>query len=348
MARYRSIYVNTTGCNNWILKIIADDIVRELSALGYKVRKGLFEDYKGEDIAYHMWWRVAVPYKEASVNSVFITHTDDAMKEQDLHRMKGQFDSYITMSDEDAMFLRDLGYDKDKVIGLNLAVRNTYIKPVSLGIFSSCYTDNRKNENWLLEYCQKHDVAKLANFVFVGQGWGVFAEKLSSLGCSFEWHCVSRDLPHEYFFQQLKLSNLDFYLYMGMDGGAMGTYDAYAMGAALCVSDDGYHKAIPDIEYKFETKEQYFDALDNILLKHKRKLDFYAENSVSNYVKKLSQIWEGCYEGTNNHNTSESSFKTVVEKRRSNYFPNSFVRIKQTLSSYFWRKKSSFKYSSNH
>ena len=345
MPKYKSVYVNTTGCNNWILKIIADDIVRELTSMGYVVNKGPFESYKGEDIAYHMWWRVAVPYKEASVNSVFITHTDDSFKEADLHRMKMSFDSFITMSDEDARFLIELGYDEDRVYGINLPVRNTYIRPVSLGIFSSCYSDNRKNELWLLDYCKSRDVAKLANFVLVGQGWGDFVGRLSSLGYSFEWHCVSRDLPHEYFFQQLKLSQLDYYMYMGMDGGAMGTYDAYAMGAALCISDDGYHKAIPDIEYKFETKNQFFDALDEILQKQKRKIDFYVANSVSKYVKKISDVWEGtaCYENTT-PNTG-SVFETVVDKRRKNYFSNSFVRIKQTLSSFLWRKKGVIKYS---
>lgn len=83
-----SFYINTTGCNDWILKIIADDIANELTKRGLVVRKGDYANYKGEDIVYHMWWRIAVPYKKAKVNSVFITHTDDSFKEHDLCKIK--------------------------------------------------------------------------------------------------------------------------------------------------------------------------------------------------------------------------------------------------------------------
>lgn len=335
-----SFYINTTGCNDWILKIIADDIANELTKRGLVVRKGDYANYKGEDIVYHMWWRIAVPYKKAKVNSVFITHTDDSFKEHDLCKIKDFFDSYITMSDEDACFLKELGFDQNKVFGINLAVRNNYIKPISLGIFSNCYPDNRKNENWLLDYCASHEIAKLANFVFVGHGWGKFVNQLLPYNCSFEWHCVSRKMPHEYFFQQLKLSSLDYYLYMGMDGGAMGTYDAYAMGAHLCVSDDGYHKAIPDIDFKFTNKEEFDKCMDSILQIQKRKLAFYDNNNVENYVEQLYSIWvNGCID-TNKYDLYQ--FKNVVEKRRSNYFPHTIARIKQTLSSFYWRFKIKF------
>lgn len=346
MDNNKSIFINSTGCNNWILNIIADDILHELSLLGYNVRKGSYDEYNGEEIAYHMWWRIALPYSRAKVNSVFITHTDDVMKEHDLHSMRNKFDSYITMSEEDAQFLVELGFDRKKVFGVNLPVRNNYIKPISLGIFSSCYPDNRKNEKWLLEYCQDNQLSKLANFVFIGSGWGDFVQELISMGCSIEWHCVSRDLPNEYFFQQLKLLNVDYYLYMGMDGGAMGTYDAYAMGAQLCISDDGYHKGIPDIDLKFETKEKFFQVLNSILSKQKRKIDFYSENSVKRYGNTLLEIWTNTQTKCNQSEiTNEASaFHSVLEKRRYNYFNCwNFARIRQSISSFIKRKRSIIK-----
>lgn len=319
-----SIYINTTGCNNWILKIIAIDIVRELEKYGYVCHYGPYENYQGENIAYHMWWRTAKPYDAAKINSVFITHTDDKLKEHDLIMMKDKFDSYITMSEEDAKFLIELGFNQNKVYGINLPVRNNYIRPISIGIFSSCYPDNRKNESWLLDYCKTHSDAQLVNFVFIGMGWGKFVDEISNVGCSFEWHCVSRDLPYEYIFQQHKLENIDYYLYMGMDGGAMGTYDAYAMGIPLCVSDDGYHKCIPDKEFCFNTKDVCFQKLDYIIEKQKRRVVFFSENSVENYVTKLISVWDGQSLKSKSEIIIDYS---VAKKRRSNYFSLSIGRI---------------------
>ena len=332
-----TVFVNTTGCNNWILKIIADDIVRELTERGIECRFGERADYQGESIVHHMWWRIAKPFNEAQINSVFVTHTDDTLKEHDLVNIKDSFDCFVTMSKEDEHFLTGLGFDPKRVFGLTLPVRNSYVRPLSIGIFSSCYPDYRKNEGWLLDFCKKNMDARLVNFVFIGSGWDSFVKQLQECGCSFEWHYASRSLPHEYFFQQLKLQSLDYYLYMGMDGGAMGTYDAYAMSVPLLVSDDGYHKDIPDLDIKFETREQFEKQLGEIVAKQKRRINFFTHNSVKNYVADLYDIWSG-----NQIEKGESNIfdnKQVVEKRRTNYFKISPNRVKQWVSSFLWRKK---------
>lgn len=329
----KSFYIG--GASSWILSYISNDIVQELNKRGLFVRSGEFSDYRGESVAFQMWWRLAQPYPDADHNSVFVTHTDDKTKEADLIRMKNKFDSYICMSEEDAKFLIELGFDSKKVHGLTLPIRNTFIRPISIGIFSNCYPDNRKNEKWLLEYCKDHKDSQLVNFVFLGNGWENVCIELAKYNCSFEWHYASRSLPGEYFFQQLKLSNLDYYLYMGMDGGAMGTYDAYAMGTSLCVSDDGYHKDIPNIERSFETKEELFDHLNEICSKQRIKLDFFTSHSIEHYVDKLLTIWNG----EANSLTKKSkvlkpkNFTSIVDKRRFNYFPLTFERWRQPLSS---------------
>lgn len=327
MAKYKSVYVREAGAN-WILKILGDDIYNGLSRLGYECRKGPYEDYQGEDISFHMWWRFAQPYKDAKVNAVFVTHTDDATKEEDLMKMKNQFDFFVTMSPEDAQFLIELGFDKNKVFGLNLPVRNNYVRPMTMGIFSACYADHRKNDHWLQEYCSTHNLAKLVNFVFIGSGWGDFVSQLEKDECSFQWINISRKMPHEYFYQQLLLSHVDYYIYMGMDGGAMGTYDAYAMGVKLCIADDGYHKSIPDIDNKFSTKEEFFKEMDKIIAKQARRLQFFEDNSVIKYVEKLAYVFENAtYPNIQEKETSYDY--SVKDKRRSNYFSNTFERARQ-------------------
>ncbi len=328
----KTIFINEV-LGNWILNIIGNDIYDYLIKMGYECRKGAFEEYQGEEICLHMWWRHAQPYKEAKTNAIFVTHIDDSVKEHDLLSIKDDFDIFFCMSPEDAVFLKELGFDSRKVFGINLPHRNTYIRPVTIGIFSNCYASmGVKNEQWLINYCSKFKNSNLAVFVFIGHGWAGVVDKLSSLGCSVEWCCIDRKLPGEYMYQQLKLSNLDYYLYMGMDGGAMGTYDAYAMGVQLCISDDGYHKGIPDIEYNFMDEESFNNCLCAILDKQYRKLEFFKNNSVDMYVRKMAYVLEnGCIQDTDDNIVSLDY--SVSQKRRSNYFPLSFKRIRQPFIS---------------
>mgnify|MGYP003289407302 CR=1 FL=1 len=331
MGKYKSVFIREAG-TNWIIKILGDDIYHGLESLGYVCRKGQYEDYQGEEVAFSMWWRYAQPYKEAKLNGVFITHTDDPIKELDLVRMKDEFDFFITMSPEDAQFLIEIGFDKGKVFGLNLPTRNMYVRPIAMGIFSANYDDHRKNDHWLQEYCSTHDIAHLVNFVFIGKGWGKFLQQLENDNCSYQWVNISRKMPYEYLYQQLILSQVDYYVYMGMDGGAMGTYDAYAMGVELCVSDDGYHKSIPDIQYKFSTKEDFFLMLDNIIEKQVRRLQFFEDNNSLNYSKKLAYVFENLQYPDIPEKKYSPSY-SVIKKRRSHYFGITFERVRQPLVS---------------
>lgn len=314
---------------NWILKILGDDIVAGMTSLGCNCRRGTYEDYNNEDVCIHMWWRTALPYKNAKVNVVFITHTDDIIKERELTKMKDNFDAYLCMSPEDKQFLVELGYDTNKVFGINLPTRNKYVRPLSIGIFSRCYPDKRKNEDWLLEFCKSNKNSKLCVFVFIGDGWGEFVNKLNLLGCSFEWINIHRSMPYEYIFQQLKLAELDYYIYMGMDGGAMGSYDAYAMGTSLCISDDGYHKSIPSKDFFFNTREEFSEKMNKIVHDQFQKIRFFEENSIDNYTKKIYEIVNGLYNGNNKFGQKVENILpySVLNKRRDNYFMITLSRV---------------------
>lgn len=339
---YKSLFINTTAASNWIFRIIAEDICREAQKLGLICRLGTLDEYQGEDIVYHMWWRLAVPIKGAKINSVFITHTDDALKEYDLKKMKDRFDSYVCMSLEDAKFLCNIGYDSSKVVGIDLPARNTYIRPLSVGIFSACYPDGRKNEQWLLNYCEVDENAKLLNFVFIGTGWFMITKRLEELSISFEWHNVPRSLPYEYQYQQNILKDVDYYMYMGMDGGAMGTLDAYAMGCQLVVTNDGFHQTIPNIDYAFDSKEGFIEQMKFIAKRQRDKIDFYAQRTAENYVRELLRVWNGeQIEKTVPNNGLESSYSSVLEKRRKNYFKIGYNRIMPFLKS--WVRREQFK-----
>lgn len=326
------MYGNNT---DWIMGKIAQDIMTTAIKCGCECKCGNFEEYSGEEICYHLSYHESVPIPHAKHNSVFYTHLNDIFTEDNLIRIKDKFDSFVCMSPEDAQFLIELGFPPSKVYGKILPVRNTYIKPISIGIFSACYSDGRKNESWLLDYCKKNSDSKYVNFVFIGRGWGRVCDALEELGCTYEWHNVSRKLPYEYQFQQNKLAFLNYYIYMGMDGGAMGTYDAYAQDVPLCVTFDGYHKAIPALDYSFDDEQTFFEKMDEIISSHKARLDFFNSNTPDNYVKWLIDVWHG--KGLNviaDYDKKCISYNTIVDKKRDQYYESSWKRLRRSIQ---WR-----------
>lgn len=101
---------------------------------------------------------------------------------------------------------------------------------------------------------------------------------------------------------------------------------------------DGFHKSIPDLDYIFDNKEGFFTELTKIITKHKRRLDYFALHTPSNYVKWLIDVWEGKVE---NRITDEDkkclSFHKVVDKKRSQYYRLNFLRFKIYLSTFIHR-----------
>lgn len=326
---------------SWIIGKMAEDMVNHLTKMGYKCRVGQLSDYQGEDIVYHLNYHRAKPIPEAKHNSVYYTHSVNLEYEMDLERDKGKFDSYICMSPEDAQFLIELGFNPDKVYGRTLPIRNAYVKPLTIGIFSACYSYYTvKNEDWIVEYCQQNPKAKYIDWVFVGAGWNKITPDLEKLGCSFEWHNISRDLPYEYRFQQEKLASLNFYIYMGMDGGAMGTYDAYAMNVPLCVTFDGFHKSIPDLDYTFDDKQSFFNQIDKILDKHLRRIEFFNTHTPENYAKWILSVWQGAKpEPLTEKDKGTLSFTSVADKKHSQYYVLSFKEILRVVSKMLLRMK---------
>ena len=329
------IFINNHGNAGWIMQILAEDITKMASAMGYSCKVGDTTDYDGEEIYFDYDYHIAVPMPQARHNSIFYTHLNDKLTEVHLCEMKDKFDSFICMSPEDAEFLIELGFDKSKVFGRTLPVRNTYVKPISIGMFSANYSDGRKNEDWLIEYCKKNENSKLANFVFIGSRWGHVLDRIEQAGCSATWVNIQRNLPFEYQYQQNLLSNLDYYFYMGMDGGAMGTYDAYAQCVKLCVTYDGFHKSIPDIEHSFDNKKTFFKELNTILEKQRKRLDFFSDNSPEKYVNWLISVWvNSTDEEIGTKEKKCISYNSVLEKKREQYYPTTWSRF---IRSVYWK-----------
>ena len=321
---YKSIYINITeSTKSWIIGSIAEDIKSELLLLGFDCDLGSNCNQNAYDVCLNMSYAYAKPHKNAKHNSVFVTHIDDKLKEISVKNSLIDFDSIICMSIDDAKTLISLGIPENKVFGIPLPIRSSMIKPYKIGIFSASYKDGRKNENWLLDFFNEGYDLKNIIFVFIGNGWGSFVNKLEENDLSFEWHRTSSNVHSEYLYQQNKLESLDSYFYLGFDGGAMGTYDAYFRGIKLMVAEGSYHDDIPDGENRIKNYNDFKNSLNNIIKAHQNKIDFFESNTLNSYVNNLISAWNN-----NLFNNLESFNKDeFLKTKRSKYSRLSIRRL---------------------
>ncbi|NQY54834.1 MAG: hypothetical protein HRT42_14840 [Campylobacteraceae bacterium] len=328
----KKVFLSIAGMDpGWIVGKIAEDIKAYLEKENIVCRYGKPGEYNDEEICYHLGYAYATPQKNAEINSIFITHIDDKFKENMIVGFKDDFDSFICMSQEDKEFLLQLGFDKNKTFGVTLPVRNDYVRPLNLGIFSGYYKDGRKNDKWLIDFIKSEKNIYLVNFVFIGPSWNDIFPILLKNDCTFEWHTTSRQTPYEYKFQQDKLSKLDYYFYMGFDGGAMGSYDAYAYGVPLLIANDGFHRDIPGIDLPVNDYNEFQKELKKIITKQKNKIDFFNNNNVENYVIKLFKIWNNL----DIDNTNDLNVENLMSKKQNNYFGFTLRRLMGSIKRKF-------------
>ena len=103
----------------------------------------------------------------------------------------------------------------------------------------------------------------------------------------------------------------------------MGSYDAYAYGKRLIISDNCYHKEIPNVDYPVKNFSEFKSVMDKICEKHNQKLNFFKENNIEQYVSNLISIWSNKITVKNSFNTNDD----ILKKRRSNYFKISLRRF---------------------
>lgn len=326
-----SVFIAEPMNMGWIIEKLMRDLAQELIRIGVKVRIGEDKDYAGEEIYFHSRYLYSAKNKNAKINSLFVTHIDDFGKEFEIKSKFDDFDSFVCMSPFDAEFLVELGCPRRKVIGLNLPHRGGVFKPLKFAIFSAFYSDGRKNEAWLVEYFRtRPNNCKDLIINILGEGWGQVVNELRKLDVSTSWLDYSRSLPGEYELLKSELSNNDFLLYMGFDGGAMCFYDGVNANLKLIIPKDGYHIGYPDSEYYFENKSDFFEILDGIFEGNQRRKDFIQSRSIEVYASTLLGHWRG-----DNGIVSEISISNVLQARRATYHKLNFRRFFSSIFRYF-------------
>lgn len=341
----QSVYIVEPDNQGWIIERLMRDIVEVLAQRRYAVSIGPPKGYNGETVILNSRYLTPFFDDRALVSSVFITHVDDRIREAELRRTFGVFNSFVCLSPHDAEFVAALKGGSEGVVGIELPMRDQVVRPFRIAMFSACYEDGRKNEKWLTEYFRLRPETHKMEFVlnFLGSGWENFSKGLADLDLNFEICRYSRKLEGEYQFYKERLADCDALVYLGFDGGAMSVYDAITSGMEILATDISYHRGLGDTVRLFGDKQGFFLELDRLFERQAARRRVVLQRSISTYVTRLVDHWHTIIDPT--HLPSEISVgpnpDNIVSEFRDRYHSLGGSRLRSAGIRFFqyWKNK---------
>lgn len=334
-----SVYIVEPVDQGWIIERLMRDIATELNSRGISARIGGSDKYAGEEVIFNSRFLVPLSDRRANVNSLFITHVDDKIKEKQLQACLKCFNSFVCMSPQDADFIAALNGGRSGVAGIALPTRDIKVRPIRLAMFSACYDDGRKNEQWIFDYFQNKHAAYKHRFVFcfMGWGWEKFSASLSALDMNYEIYRYSRFTPGEYELYKEALPTMDALIYLGFDGGAMSVYDGLNAGVEIIASNISYHQDLGHAVKLFNDREGFFRELDRLHDEHMGRYEVLQSRSIGAYTNQLVAHWNALVVGESRVcdggavNVSGSREDETLRMFRSHYKPLSLTRIRSAI-----------------
>lgn len=339
MSDIRSVYIVEPDDQGWIIERLMRDLAAELASRGIPARIGKGGEYDGEDVVFNSRFMTALHDPRARVNSLFITHVDDRIKELELRQNLTRFQSFVCLSPHDAEFVAALKGDWHGVVGIDLPARDLRVRPVRVALFSACYPDGRKNEQWIADYFRDKppEVRGAFVFCFLGWGWESFCAQLALLEMNYEIYRYSRYVPGEYEMYKSVLAGADCLIYPGFDGGAMSVYDALSAGLPVIASDTSYHRDLGSNVRLFADRPHFFAELDRLYSQHASRVEALRARSVSAYTTRLLNHWNELVDGGPGGRAHSSSVpaqsvgareQQTLQSFRENYKHISFTRVR--------------------
>lgn len=271
--------------NEWILGKFALRMQEDLISLGVEVDIAKFPDPTA-DINHHIIYE---QFNGVSSNNdtLMITHIDSAKKLNHLKKVINNAAYGICMSKDTMKILSSMGVSEDHLCYINPAQDGDFIpKKIQIGYTSRWYSDGRKRE-YLLKDLVKHLDNRFFAFKFMGSGWGDIINLMKENGFEVDYF-PDFDLKG---YKKL-MSEIDYYLYTGLDEGQMGFVDALAAGAKTIVTPQGYHLDVENgITHSFQDSEDLLQIFDNIFEDKAKSIRSVERWTWKNYTLKHLELW---------------------------------------------------------
>lgn len=226
----------------WVIEKMCRRLGAELEGLGCQVSIGDDPD-PSADINHFMlfWW---VPEGPLPRSTVAITHIDDSHRLSLARAAVKKADMVICMSSMTVKQLVNDGLPRVKMCYILPAFDGLEPKRIVIGLTTKIYPDGRKREHLLERLAQEMNLSAF-HFDIYGTGWEQMAEVLRKGGATVSVTVDTDDAVADYERIKQGIRGFDYYLYIGLDEGSMGTLDALAAGVKTIVTPQGFHVDLP-------------------------------------------------------------------------------------------------------
>lgn len=250
--------------SGWILGKIARRLRDNLIELGH-VATLTTAARKGSDVNHFMNYNMVT--RTGGICSTMITHLDDYYKLSHVRRLlKSEVLDYaICMSPHMATTLARIGCDPTRLRWVLPAVDELPpIRHIRIGLSGRVHEDGRKNEKWLIDVARTADLRPFV-FSLFGRGWHPLANALRAAGAQTSIVEETEDFDSDYAKIIESLQFVDYWMYLGLDEGAMGVLDASLAGVPLIATPQGFHLNLPNgIRYPVGSAEDLQGVLHDI------------------------------------------------------------------------------------
>ena len=244
------------------------------------------------DVNHFMMCYYAAPIASVK-NTMFITHVDFDWKLKLVKEKIKSVDKGICMSRMTMIRLTDLGISKKSLCYVPPG-HDSLVKPrkIKLGITSNLYEDGRKRE-WMILELSKETWMRNFQFEIYGKGWSRVAAEMRANGVEVNLYEGSENYQKDYAELLKAIPYFDYYLYLGLDEGSMGTLDALAAGIPLIITKEGFHMDINvKIDHPFVTFTEFRSILHQLFITKQNRTLAAAALSWQEYAVEHILLWD--------------------------------------------------------
>ncbi|MEO6323142.1 MAG: hypothetical protein ABIT01_09315, partial [Thermoanaerobaculia bacterium] len=285
---------------SWIIGKMGERLVQELTRAGVAATMGSDPD-DSADINHWMSYGM-VSRRAGRKSTVCITHIDDPYKTAHLASILGvSVDLGLCMSRDMRRALVQWGIPADRLWYV-LPAHDVPAAPtrIRIAIATRLYPDGRKREALLLRLAGELDLAPF-HFEIGGGGWDAVVPRLREAGATVAWDPGTADYQADYRALITAMSTCEYYLYLGMDEGSLGTLDALALGLKTIATPQGFHLDAPaGLTEPVETYEQLLEVFSRLAAQRQERLasvrDWTWEQNALDHLLVWNALLEGSVE----------------------------------------------------
>lgn len=281
--------------HGWVIEKMCRRLGAELEGLGCEVTIGDAPDATA-DINHFMlfWW---VPENPPPRSTVAITHIDDSHRMYLARSAVTKADMVICMSSMTVKQLVNDGLPREKMCYVLPAFDGVEPRRIVIGLTTRIYPDGRKREYLLERLAMEMDLSAF-HFDIYGAGWERMAEVLRKGGATVAVTVDSDDGAADYRRIMEGIQGFDYYLYLGLDEGSMGTLDALAAGVKTIVTPQGFHVDLPHgITHPFWDYEQLRLVFESIRDDRDGRILGVKDLTWRRYAERHRFIWQAMLDG---------------------------------------------------